>query len=131
MISDEKILRQLEEFISILACIDGAANARLKKKEIRIRRIEMKRFRNFMLAATGLAVFALVLALTNTIPAGAGNTKGAAPALMRDIDNPARQPFQTMAHTTLTPAMAAILDKVATVPAGKRLVIEFVSAAAD
>ena len=50
-----------------------------------------------------------------------------APALVRDVDNPARQPFQPNVGITIgdgAPAGGALLD----VPSGKQLVIEYVSA---
>ena len=59
-----------------------------------------------------------------------GNTT-ASPVLVRDVDNPARQPFQAGVNVTLNQPTAAFVQTVAIVPAGKRLVIEYVSAIAD
>ena len=59
-----------------------------------------------------------------------GNTTSS-PVLVRDVDNPARQPFQAIVSATLNPSVAAFVQNVAIVPVGKRLVIEFVSAIAD
>ena len=51
----------------------------------------------------------------------------AQPVLVRDVDNPARQPFQATVFISISdgvPAGSALLD----VPSGRQLVIEYVSA---
>ena len=50
------------------------------------------------------------------------------PLSIRDVDNPAFQPFQKTALLTQSPGTNASSLTIATVPAGKRLVIEFISA---
>jgi hypothetical protein len=50
-----------------------------------------------------------------------------APLLVRDVDNPASQPFQKTTSTVQSGTNVSTLT-LATVPAGKRLVIEFISA---
>jgi hypothetical protein len=47
----------------------------------------------------------------------------ASPLLVRDLDNPARQPYQAIASATSTTPVL-----ITTVPSGKRLVIEYISA---
>ena len=53
----------------------------------------------------------------------------ASPVPMRDVDNPARQPFQAQVRGGFADGASSTGDiTIATVPAGKRLVIEHVSA---
>ena len=54
-----------------------------------------------------------------------GNTS-ASPLFVRDVDNPARQPFQIGFPFTMNPATIQVFQSF-TVPVGKRLVIEYVS----
>jgi hypothetical protein len=65
------------------------------------------------------------VSITGTPDVKVTNT-ASAPVLTRDVDNPALQPFQNV-RVISTPAGLLGGDETFTVPAGKRLVIEFVS----
>lgn len=67
--------------------------------------------------------------ITNTPTVQVGNT-ATNPIQVRDVDNPARQPFQK-AFTVTLPAGTAFGTESFQVPAGKRLVIEYVSTIED
>jgi len=93
----------------------------------------MFRLINHLTVAAGIAVIAatLIFAETRTGHASAVNNPNPnpspqpAPQLVRDIDNPARQPFQRQLGFEVTEFGGFSSF---TVPAGKRLVIEYVSA---
>ena len=56
-----------------------------------------------------------------------GNTVGS-PALVRDVDRPVAQPFRTQVTSFFTSGSAdTTVNSAATVPAGKHLIIEFIS----
>ncbi len=61
------------------------------------------------------------------IPAVTVTNTDAAPVAVRDVDRAATEPFQTASVSTFFPTSFAATDLV-TVPAGKRLVIEYASA---
>src|SRR5579859_1015363 len=65
------------------------------------------------------------VAITNTPSgtAGAANTTG---VVIKDLDEPARQPFQTRLLCSTTAAGSIYCQASYTVPAGKELVIEYV-----
>jgi len=73
-------------------------------------------------------------AVNNTVKFDAVNNTvkidPAAPVLVRDVDNPARQPFEGSAFFALPFGQSQVFKPITTVPAGKVLVIEEVSAAA-
>jgi hypothetical protein len=50
------------------------------------------------------------------------------PVFVKDVDNPARQAFQQKLNFNLADGFSEVCMPIATVPAGKRLVIEYVSA---
>jgi len=50
-----------------------------------------------------------------------------APVIVRAVDSPAPQPFQTRTNITLAAGVFGALPSLFTVPAGKRLVLEFAS----
>ena len=98
----------------------------------------MNKPRNKLIAIASLVMLVITLALINsryTVTRGAADppvtvvNTTAQPVPVRDVDNPARQPFQT---STSSPTNAFNAQgfglTLITVPAGKRLVIEFVSA---
>jgi hypothetical protein len=50
------------------------------------------------------------------------------PVFIQDVDNPARQPFQQKLNFNIADGFSEVCMPIATVPAGKRLIIEYVSA---
>jgi len=95
----------------------------------------VKNFKTYLLAAAGIGIVSLTLSLTNTGRVLAENIKpllvtvvndSTTPVPVRDIDNPARQPFQIEQIATIRNAESSWAEFVA-VPIGKRLVIEYVS----
>ena len=56
-------------------------------------------------------------------------TSTPAPLLARDVDNPARQPFQAQLSFGLPFGQTGVISPVTVVPAGKQLVVEHVSVA--
>jgi hypothetical protein len=99
----------------------------------------MNRLRNYFIGIASLLVLIMMQVLVTgryTTSRGATDppvtviNTPAQPVPVRDVDNPARQPFQT-STSSLTNAFNAqgFGLTLTTVPAGKRLVIEFVSAA--
>jgi hypothetical protein len=65
--------------------------------------------------------------ITNT-PTTKIKTDADNPIFVQDVDNPARQPFQQKMNFNLADGFSEVCMPIATVPAGKRLVIEYVSA---
>ena len=85
----------------------------------------MGQVRNFPLGAAFLG-FVVVLVLANfTASQGAPPTTSTL-VLTRNVDEPARNAFQTGVHITIPHAQSSNFAPLA-VPAGKRLVVEFVS----
>jgi hypothetical protein len=64
--------------------------------------------------------------VVNTPSVNVVNTP-AAPVFVRDVDNPAKQPFETTGLLAFSDGQYDIELTVTTVPAGKRLIIEYVS----
>ncbi len=65
------------------------------------------------------------------IPALKENNAANAPALVRDVDNPARHPYNSQVFLSWTPGNNVASADIGTVPAGKRLVLEYVAAEAS
>jgi hypothetical protein len=94
----------------------------------------MKQISKLLFTTLGLGILTVVLVVVN--PVGAQNRNGAAPvtventasepALVRDVDN-ARAPFQTNCGIQTTSDSGAFTCQLATVAAGRRLVIETIS----
>lgn len=92
-------------------------------------------------AATQNGTWNVGISGTPTVNLGAGNTVGingslqvgntaSSPVLVRDVDNAARLAFQASASITLADGTTFATSTITTVPAGKRLVIEYISALA-
>lgn len=93
----------------------------------------MHNFTKYSLAAAILAIF--TLSSTNMGRAVVDAAKevlvinpSSQPLPVRDVDNPARQPFQKEILVNLDPGSDTGEDDVVTVPPGKRLVVEHASA---
>ncbi len=84
----------------------------------------MRKLRNFLLAAAGLAIVALAMSSAGAGPAVAQLVEA---TLVRAADNPARQPFQAQTAGRIF-GTGFFSSVIAGVPAGKRLAIEYVSA---
>ncbi len=113
----------------------------------------MKQFCKILALTLGFGILAAVLSLVHTRPAGAqgGATPikvnvvnratspalvkvlntAAIPVLVRDVDNAARHAFQAQVVVSLSATTARNSAAITTVPAGKRLVIEYVSVLAS
>jgi hypothetical protein len=95
----------------------------------------MKQTSKLLFTTLGIGILAIVLVVVVN-PVGAQNRNGAAPvtventasepALVRDVDN-ARAPFQTNCGIQTTSDSGAFTCQLATVAAGRRLVIETIS----
>ncbi len=115
----------------------------------------MKQFGKILALTLGFGILAAVLSLVNTRPAGAQGAAtpivatpikvnvvnratspalvkvlntAATPVLVRDVDNAARHAFQAQVSVSLSATTPRAQATITTVPAGKRLVIEYVSA---
>ncbi len=78
----------------------------------------------YVLAAAGMLSAAALVSVVATHPAVAQAVEA---ALMRDADNPARQPFQAASQGRIF-TEGYEPSVIAKVPGGKRLVIEYASA---
>ncbi len=89
----------------------------------------MRQFKVQIITATGIVLLAAIVSSVSVRPARAGGAIGA--TLVRDVENGVQDPLQS-AVTVDLPNGADFSEKVLVgVPAGKRLVIESVTAYAD
>lgn len=91
----------------------------------------MKKLGKFSLIALGLGIFVAALSTIPSRPVSGAQGPDPVivtntPLFMRDVDNPARQPFQMGFPFTMNSGTQQVFQSF-TVPAGKRLVIEYVS----
>lgn len=116
--------REVEVGVSRFIRSTLPANKRLQ------RRHPMRTLRPCVTIATGVAILWSGLLLANPIYAAqdvAVNNTATNPVQARDVDNPGRQPFSFGILGTLNAGQPFLLIDVTTVPAGKRLVIEYVN----
>ena len=87
----------------------------------------MDKLKKSLIAYTGLLMFIGMIAAL--VPVRAQGQPPAPVVSTRDVDNPARQPVQASAFCVAGPS--GCQETIYTVPTGKRLVIEYVSFAAE
>jgi hypothetical protein len=101
------------------------------------RQMAQLRFKDYLVVAAGTLLIALSLSLVhvNRVEGAAATPHGAAPVTVLntplpvlDVDNPARQPFQTGGGGRVQEGNCPGISSTFAVPASKRLVIEFASA---
>src|SRR2546426_4319810 len=87
----------------------------------------MKNLRSYLVVAASTGVLTLMLAFTNAGPAVADAMR---PLLVRDVDNPARLAIQVGSSLDWedgSTSTSVTFPGLAPIPAGKTLVVEFVS----
>jgi hypothetical protein len=88
----------------------------------------MQRFKNYVLATAGLVILVGVVSIVSVKAARGGAPLGSTP--VRDVESGARDPFETNNSGFLQDGQTGNKFSFGTVPAGKRLVIEYISAEA-
>ena len=89
----------------------------------------MSKFRNGSLIAIGMVMMAVALVAAGS--RGAGAQSASSVSEVRDVDNPARQPFQRELNFTVAAGKAFERSSFVVAEAKKRLVIEHASAFID
>ena len=87
----------------------------------------MNRFKKHMVVAALAALVVVVGTLINSQPAVAQNPIPVGPVSVRDVDNAARQPFQIHLCSSSSSGICDPFEQSYSVPADRRLVIEYVS----
>jgi hypothetical protein len=88
----------------------------------------MRQFKTLLTGAVGLAILTSVIFAYSIRSAKAGGALSSTP--VRDVENGVRDRVQSIGVVVLPNGIGGIEESVLTVPAGKRLVIDYVSARA-